>query len=67
MTTKQTPGEINASEQADLFADSVEVAQEIIAPEPAAGGPNEPHDPKHVDLNEDGKDSLTLAVYAERA
>ncbi|WP_255533524.1 DNA topoisomerase IV subunit A [Polynucleobacter sp. UK-Mo-2m-Kol15] len=32
-----------------------------------AGGPKDPHDPKIVELNEDDKDSLTLAVYAERA
>ena len=29
MTTKKTPGEIAAEEQADLFADTVEIAQEI--------------------------------------
>ena len=65
MTTKKTPGEIAAAEQADLFADTVEIAQEITAP--STDGPKDPHDPKLVDLNEDGNDSLTLAVYAERA
>ncbi|MBU3561422.1 DNA topoisomerase IV subunit A [Polynucleobacter hallstattensis] len=42
----------------------VEVDKPISA---EAGGPNDPHDPKKVELNEDDKDSLTLAVYAERA
>ncbi|WP_245640639.1 DNA topoisomerase IV subunit A [Polynucleobacter sinensis] len=41
---------------------------EVDAPlAPTAGGPKDPHDPKVVELNEDDKDSLTLAVYAERA
>jgi topoisomerase-4 subunit A len=69
MATKKTPGEI---EQADLFSnasdamemDIVEVDANI---NPSAGGPKDPHDPKLVELNEDDKDSLTLAVYAERA
>ncbi|WP_397389709.1 DNA topoisomerase IV subunit A [Polynucleobacter sp.] len=42
----------------------VEVDEPIAA---QAGGPKDPHDPKVVELNEDDKDSLTLAVYAERA
>ncbi|MBU3539287.1 DNA topoisomerase IV subunit A [Polynucleobacter sp. UK-Gri1-W3] len=36
-------------------------------PVAASSGGSGNHDPKTVDLNEDGKDSLTLAVYAERA
>ncbi|WP_293599075.1 DNA topoisomerase IV subunit A, partial [Polynucleobacter sp. 35-46-11] len=42
----------------------VEVDEPITA---EAGGPKDPHDPKKIELNEDDKDSLTLAVYAERA
>ncbi|HQT20728.1 MAG TPA: DNA topoisomerase IV subunit A, partial [Polynucleobacter sp.] len=42
----------------------VEVDEPIA---PQAGGPKDPHDPKVIELNEDDKDSLTLAVYAERA
>jgi len=72
MTNKKTPGEDAASEQADLFSNPIEmniieVDLAPVMPEASTGGPNDPHDPKHVDLNEDGKDSLTLAVYAERA
>ncbi|QWD31878.1 DNA topoisomerase IV subunit A [Polynucleobacter paneuropaeus] len=37
-------------------------------PKPSkSGGSSPPHDPNKVELNEDDKDSLTLAVYAERA
>jgi len=72
MTNKKTPGDDAASEQADLFSNPIEmniieIDPALAMPEASAGGPNDPHDPKHVDLNEDGKDSLTLAVYAERA
>jgi len=76
MTTKKTPGDHLATEQADLFSNSIEMnvvkvnpvdPQPSVAPSTDAGGPNNPHDPKTMDLNEDGKDSLTLAVYAERA
>ncbi|WP_231970665.1 DNA topoisomerase IV subunit A [Polynucleobacter necessarius] len=42
----------------------VEVDEPIT---PQAGGPADPHDPKKIELNEDDKDSLTLALYAERA
>ncbi|HQT42078.1 MAG TPA: DNA topoisomerase IV subunit A, partial [Polynucleobacter sp.] len=42
----------------------VEVDEPIA---PQVGGPKDPHDPKVIELNEDDKDSLTLAVYAERA
>ena len=69
MATKKTPG-AGLDDQADLFSGDpiemniVEVDKPISA---KAGGPNDPHDPKKVELNEDDKDSLTLAVYAERA
>ncbi|MBT8566900.1 DNA topoisomerase IV subunit A [Polynucleobacter paneuropaeus] len=37
-------------------------------PKPSkSGGSSPPHDPNKVELNEDDRDSLTLAVYAERA
>lgn len=76
MTTKKTPGDHLATEQADLFSNPIEMnvvkvnpvdPQPSVAPSTDVGGPNNPHDPKTMDLNEDGKDSLTLAVYAERA
>jgi topoisomerase-4 subunit A len=59
------------AEQADLFSniDETEVA-EVNKPYPKpskSGGSSPPHDPNKVELNEDDKDSLTLAVYAERA
>ena len=38
-----------------------------LIPKTSGGGSNGPRDPKKVELNEDGRDSLTLAVYAERA
>jgi topoisomerase-4 subunit A len=60
MSTKKTPGD-HLTEQADLFSD----ATQMLATK--TGGPNDPHDPNTIELNEDGKDSLTLAVYAERA
>lgn len=71
MTTKKTPSEISAK-QADLFSSPIEiditqVDIAAIVPTTHSGGPNDPHDPKTIDLNEDDKDSLTLAVYAERA
>ena len=70
MATKKTPGSTGPADQADLFAGEpiemniVEVDEPIAA---QAGGPADPHDPKKIELNEDDKDSLTLAVYAERA
>ncbi|MEY3224902.1 MAG: hypothetical protein RL565_1092, partial [Pseudomonadota bacterium] len=70
MATKKTPGGTGSDDQADLFAGEpiemniVEVDEPIAV---QAGGPKDPHDPKIVELNEDDKDSLTLAVYAERA
>ncbi len=70
MAIKKTPGGNKPAEQADLFAGEpiemniVEVDEPIA---PQASGPKDPHDPKVVELNEDDKDSLTLAVYAERA
>ena len=70
MAIKKTPGSTDSTDQADLFAGEpiemniVEVNEPITA---QAGGPQDPHDPKKVELNEDDKDSLTLAVYAERA
>ena len=69
MATKKTPGKKTAVRQADLFSDSIEVDETPKAKTASKNphGPNDPHDPKTMDLNEDGKDSLTLAVYAERA
>ncbi|WP_172457158.1 DNA topoisomerase IV subunit A [Polynucleobacter necessarius] len=46
--------------------DIVEV-DEVPAVAASSSGGSGTHDPKTVELNEDGKDSLTLAVYAERA
>ena len=72
MATKKTPGKDTSAEQADLFSNPVEEMEVVEVDEAPAvvatsgGGPGN-HDPKTVDLNEDGKDSLTLAVYAERA
>ena len=70
MVTKKTPGTSDL-DQADLFSvvdemDIVEIPKST-AKVASAGGPKDPHDPKVVELNEDDKDSLTLAVYAERA
>jgi topoisomerase IV subunit A len=66
MAIKKTPG---TEDQADLFSAAIEVSEEVIAQESpvSTDGPNEPHNPNTVVLDEDGKDSLTLAVYAERA
>ena len=75
MATKKTPGKKPAVEQADLFSSSIE-EMEIVELDQASApkgqsstpnGPKDPHDPKTMNLNEDNKDSLTLAVYAERA
>ena len=70
MAIKKTPGDIGAVDQADLFsAQAIEaniIEVDPVQP-PQSGGPKDPHDPKIVELNEDDKDSLTLAVYAERA
>lgn len=73
MAIKKTPGstgKAGPADQADLFA-SEPIAVEIVAiDDPVitkAGGTGDPHDPKKIELNEDDKDSLTLAVYAERA
>ncbi|WP_174220957.1 DNA topoisomerase IV subunit A [Polynucleobacter necessarius] len=46
--------------------DVVEVDEAPVIAASSNGGSGN-HDPKTIDLNEDGKDSLTLAVYAERA
>jgi topoisomerase IV subunit A len=72
MASKKTPTKNGPNEQADLFAnpvemDIVEVDQAPVTPKPSGNGPKDPHDPNTIELNEDGKDSLTLAVYAERA
>ena len=57
--------------QADLFSniDEVEIAEidQALPKSAKSGGNPPPHDPIKVELNEDDKDSLTLAVYAERA
>ena len=75
MATKKTPGKKPAVEQADLFSSSIEEMEIIELDQATASkgqsstpnGPKDPHDPKTMNLNEDNKDSLTLAVYAERA
>nr|WP_255562713.1 DNA topoisomerase IV subunit A [Polynucleobacter sp. AP-Melu-500A-A1] len=72
MAIKKTPNKIGGNEQADLFSnpveiDIVEVKEAPTGTKPSGNGPKDPHDPNTVELNEDGKDSLTLAVYAERA
>jgi len=58
-------------EQADLFSniDAIEIAEvdQVLPKSSKSGGNPPPHDPNKVELNEDDKDSLTLAVYAERA
>ena len=74
MATKKTPGKKPAAEQADLFSSPIEMdiveideAPKVSLSPKGPKGPSDPHDPKTMDLNEDNKDSLTLAVYAERA
>jgi topoisomerase-4 subunit A len=72
MASKKTPNKNSADDQADLFAnpiemDIVEVDEAPTVSKPSGDGPKDPHDPNTIELNEDGKDSLTLAVYAERA
>jgi topoisomerase-4 subunit A len=77
MATKKTPANKPVAEQADLFSSGVDEMEIVEAPETSmasAGNksndpnsPRDPHDPKTMDLDEDNKDSLTLAVYAERA
>ena len=75
MATKKTPGKKPAVEQADLFSSSIEETEIVELDQATASkgqsstpnGPKDPHDPKTMNLNEDNKDSLTLAVYAERA
>ena len=72
MASKKTPNKNGADDQADLFAnpiemDIIEVNEVPATTKPSGDGPKDPHDPNTVELNEDGKDSLTLAVYAERA
>jgi topoisomerase-4 subunit A len=75
MATKKTPKKRITNPQADLFSDSVDVDIAVVSKDQAkkvtaSGGsntPRGPHDPNTVELNEDSKDSLTLAVYAERA
>jgi topoisomerase-4 subunit A len=70
MVTKKTSGASDL-DQADLFsgADKMDIVEipKPTAKTVSAGGPKDPHDPKVVELNEDDKDGLTLAVYAERA
>ena len=70
MVTKKTSGASDL-DQADLFsgADKIDIVEipKPTAKSVSAGGPKDPHDPKVVELNEDDKDGLTLAVYAERA
>ena len=78
MATKKTPNKRAATQQADLFSDDIEIEEtprakvtqktaKELKGSSGPKGPNDPHDPKTMDLNEDNKDSLTLAVYAERA
>jgi topoisomerase IV subunit A len=74
MTSKKTPKKSTSDPQADLFSDSSDVhtveTSVSQVKQAASGGsktPRGPHDPNTVELNEDSKDSLTLAVYAERA
>ena len=72
MAIKKSPNKSGGNEQADLFSnpvemDIVEVKEAPASTKPSGNGPKDPHDPNTVELNEDGKDSLTLAVYAERA
>lgn len=75
MATKKTPKKRIGNPQADLFSDSVDVEITVASKDQAkkvaaSGGsktPRDPHDPNTIELNEDSKDSLTLAVYAERA
>ena len=76
MATKKSSNKKPVEQQADLFSSSAEEVEIVEIPEKSASaaggnagskGPNDPHDPKTMDLNEDNKDSLTLAVYAERA
>lgn len=72
MAIKKTPGKNLSLEQADLFSNPIETDTALVQDAPPSSlsnpkGPNDPHDPKTIELNEDNKDSLTLAVYAERA
>ncbi|MFZ4379339.1 MAG: DNA topoisomerase IV subunit A [Polynucleobacter sp.] len=72
MAIKKTPNKNSSNEQADLFSNPgqmniVELVDTPAISKPSGNGPKDPHDPNTVELNEDGKDSLTLAVYAERA
>ena len=70
MATKKTPGKSAPADQADLFSNAIEMDVVEVDEAPAvalSNGGSGTHDPKTIDLNEDGKDSLTLAVYAERA
>jgi topoisomerase-4 subunit A len=70
MVTKKTSGTSDL-DQADLFsgADKMDIVEipKPTAKTVSASGPKDPHDPKVIELNEDDKDGLTLAVYAERA
>ncbi len=71
MATKKTPDKNDPVDPADLFSNPVEMdiveVDEVPAVAASSSGGSGTHDPKTVELNEDGKDSLTLAVYAERA
>ena len=74
MATKKSSSKKTVAEQADLFSsvvDQIDITEVPDTPKSntsnRSNGPKDPHDPNTMDLNEDNKDSLTLAVYAERA
>ena len=71
MATKKTPNKKLPEQQADLFSSSVQEMDvtevDLASASKRVNGPKDPHDSNTIDLNEDNKDSLTLAVYAERA
>ena len=71
MATKKTPNKKLPEQQADLFSSSVQemdvTEADLTSASKRVNGPKDPHDSNTIDLNEDNKDSLTLAVYAERA
>ena len=71
MATKKTPSKKLPEQQADLFSSSVQemdvTEADLTSASKRVNGPKDPHDSNTIDLNEDNKDSLTLAVYAERA
>ena len=71
MATKKTPNKKLPEQQADLFSSSAQemdvIEVDLASASKRVNGPKDPHDSNTIDLNEDNKDSLTLAVYAERA